>query len=366
MTRRLRFLERLTSDGRQRLVAGAVGAAVLGAGSGCSSQPPALSIPVLADPYGFEIQLVTDFSDVPGVTKPFQLTVTSERNGFQAGLYVTAPFSSDVSDRLLRVTEAGEVEVVADGFNTIETIVFATPEYGRGLLYTEPPEFRVGRLSDSKELATFASFDRGSWGPTFMTYGPDGLIYVNEGSTGRVVRLHPDGSAEEFARVPLPESRGVAVVKGGSVLAAALRERWGGQFVVGTFTWVDGDRELPRQDSIYVLSRDGDVVRRVVTGLSGLELMTFGPGGEFGEDLYVGTLGADVHGDGAVLRISADGRVEQFVSGVDAVSVAFDATGVLGGGMYLADMNNMPDVEGSTKRHSGRIWRVVPTRSADR
>jgi hypothetical protein len=82
--------------------------------------------------------------------------------------------------------------------------------------------------------------------------------------------------------------------------------------------------------------------------LNGPELLAFGPGGAFGTDLYVPTIGGVDNHDGLLYAMSPDGALAPFLIGVDAVSVAFDTENVLGG-MFVADIN---DSRGAVARSS--------------
>jgi hypothetical protein len=88
-----------------------------------------------------------------------------------------------------------------------------------------------------------------------------------------------------------------------------------------------------------------------VTGFDGIELLAFGPGGDFGSDLYVATAGSDST-LGGIFTVSRSGKVTPFISGFRATSVAFDTSGVLGGGMFFGDF-------GEKSRDAGKIRRVT-------
>ncbi len=73
-------------------------------------------------------------------------------------------------------------------------------------------------------------------------------------------------------------------------------------------------------------------------GMDGIELIAFGPGGDFGTDLYVGTAGTDST-LGGLYTVSPAGLVTRTsFANQNVVSVVFDTQNVLGGGMFYATM----------------------------
>lgn len=103
--------------------------------------------------------------------------------------------------------------------------------------------------------------------------------------------------------------------------------------------------------AISALPAEAQVV--YATGLDGIELATFGPGGDFGTDLYVGTAGTDTT-NGGIYTVSPSGLVTRTsITDHNAISIAFDTKGVLGGGMYFS-------CQGPSFGEAGRIYHVTP------
>lgn len=86
------------------------------------------------------------------------------------------------------------------------------------------------------------------------------------------------------------------------------------------------------------------------TGIQGLNLIAEGPGGVFGSGLFLATIGGAANRDGSVLIVQPDGTTKTFLTGIDAGSVAFDNSGVFGGGMFVSDLND--------QLGAGKIWRI--------
>jgi hypothetical protein len=69
--------------------------------------------------------------------------------------------------------------------------------------------------------------------------------------------------------------------------------------------------------------------------------------------MYVPTVGGAEQADGGLFICDPVFGLQSFLTGLDAAAVAFDTEGVLGGGMFVSDMN---DGGGAA-----RIWRIRPT-----
>lgn len=187
-----------------------------------------------------------------------------------------------------------------------------------------------------------------------MTYGPDGNLYVTDSASGNILLVKPDGSSEVFAKIPLS---GRAPIESASTIMFDTSGRYGGGFIVATFT---GGPEPTNAGAIYLISVDDKNIEKLVDGLNGIELMTFGYGGVFGRDLYVASQETDVPNDGAVYKMTPDGKLTPFMKGIDATHAIFDVEGILGGGMFVAELPNVCAQcrEGPTLA-AGKIWRVV-------
>jgi CRP-like cAMP-binding protein len=319
--------------------------------------------PMLVDPTQFEIELFMDLAPFGPEREVLQLTISPGENGFPPGLYLTTPFSLG-SHSVMRISPDGDVETVLDGLQAPETILFAQGEYGDGMLIAEAGQLRIQRLTADGIVSTFAG-EAGtpSFGVKAMSYGADGLLYATDFSGGRVLRVNPDGSSETFALVPGPETGtappGSFIVAGNKALTPTAGIAYGEGFLTGTFSVANGpNQEFLNADKIYFVSADGQQVQELASGFNGLELYTFGPGGPFGEEVFIAEMGSNVVGDGAVSILSPTGNVTPFITGIDATHVVFDVDNVMGGGMFVAEFGNYdPDFGG---RRSGRIWRVTP------
>ena len=86
--------------------------------------------------------------------------------------------------------------------------------------------------------------------------------------------------------------------------------------------------------------------------LSGLELIEVGLGPGFASKLFVSTEGSAIgSGDGTLYQLSGSSELMPFLSNIDAIDVAFDTEGILGGGMFASD--------GTNRSGPGKIWRVT-------
>ena len=330
---------------------------------------PQFAPPILADPDKFEVELFADFASEGLDVNGFQLTITGGENGFPPGLYVT-PGPDQFGDSLLRVDGKDQVSVVTTALSNAESMVFARGSYGDGILITEPRDFRIRRLLADGTLTTFAdNVSAPPFGPAVLAYGPGGRpggsLFATDGSSGSdtngsrdILEITPEGTRSVFASIPeplFPEcilTCFVQVQKAMAYASVGNHGRWqaGGGLVVGTFSL---DTAGPSMiDRLFAISADGSVVTLLTDGLSGVELVELGPGGPFGSDLFVATVGSPESADGALFTVDPSGSLSPFLTNVDAVDVAFDTEGLLGGGMFVSDRTD--------KGGPGRIWRVVP------
>lgn len=313
------------------------------------------AVPVLAEPLrgSFEVELVADLHAALGRRpKVFQLVLTNGEHGFPPGMYMTTgPAGDDRSDRLLYMGEPGKIEIVKDGFRSNMTLVFARGEYGEGMLITEPLEMRIRRLLPDGTVTTFASLGTEPFGPAGLAYGPDNALYVTDSAAKRVLRVEPDGSSSVIAKARNDDMgdywTALLFASPDEVAAHSIT------FLVGAYNYREANT-----GGIASYSTEGGgggmVSRQVVGGLNGVELLAYGPGGAFGNDIFVPSVGGAENRDGALYTMSAEGTLTPFMTGLDAVSVVFDTDNILGGGMFVADIN---DGGGG-----GRIWRVTSQR----
>jgi hypothetical protein len=308
-------------------------------------------MPTLSEPLrdSFKVELVADLHTALGRRpKVFQLVLTNGEHGFPPGMYITTgPAGDDRSDRLLYMGEPGKIEVVRDGFHSNMTLVFAQGDYGEGMLIAEPLERRIRRLLPDGTLSTFAELGTEPFGPAGLAYGPDKALYVTDSSGKSVLRVEPDGTSSVVATAR-SEDRGDAwtslLFTAPDALAADSMS-----FLVGSYNFLEANTG---EIALYTTGPGGGdtIAEQVAGGLNGPELLTFGPGGAFGDELYVPTAGAGDNRDGGLYTMSDDGSLNPFMTGLDATSVVFDTGSILGGGLFVADIN---DGGGG-----GRIWRV--------
>jgi hypothetical protein len=303
----------------------------------------------LSDPTRFQLELYADLAPL-GRPKAFQVTIAHGESGFPDGLYVTTgPAGDDRSDRLLYLDATRQIHVLAEGLHSNETMVFARGPYGEGILISEPLDQSIVRLLPDGSLSLFAEVGTEPFGPAGLSYGPDPqgdlaeALYAVDFSGGEIQRLSPDGSADRFG--------------GGGFGGGGASGKWllpdvagvyGGGFLLSLFNTAE---DSPGSGAVLTLSPEAEALGTLADGLNGPELLAFGPGGAFGSDLYVPTIGGADNHDGVLYTLSADGVLSSFLTGVDAVSVGFDTENVLGGGMFVADIND--------RLGAGKIWRIT-------
>lgn len=318
-----------------------------------------VGMPDLANPEMFEVEMYADLTGFP-FNWTFDLNFTDGSRGFPAGLYVAGgpSFQGDSElRRLFRIDGPDRVAVVEDRFSVgVESFVFARGQYGEGMLLTMPQALEIVRLTPEGALTTFASLGTGTFGPTVVTFGLDGLLYTTDFTSGAIYRVFPDGEFETFATIPLV-SPDLVSVSGAKALMLAASDRFGGGFLAATFSARFGESEPHGLDAIYSISVDGETVTQLATGLTGVEFLVAGPGGAWGDDVYVAVQGTDFNRDGGIYTLAPDGTLIPFLTGIDATDVAFDTAGVLGGGMFVADIDNPT---GADTAVISKIWRVRP------
>jgi hypothetical protein len=329
--------------------------------------------PILAEPDKYQIELFADFSSLAPPLDAFQMTITEGENGFAPGMYVTSgPAQGTLGNRLVRVNRDGSITVVKEGIRNAETLIFAKGAYGDGMLIAEPLDQRLRRLLPDGTLTTFAeNVSTPPFGPSTLVYGPNDLLYATDGASGDlangsrdILQINPDGTTEVFASIPeslYPQCRECIVQVHGALAYASINpdtNQWqeGGGFVSGTFSVSFPGTPGLGIDALYGVSLDGEVTQ-LADGLSGVELIELGPGGTFGSDLYIGALGSfpvdeATRGNGGVYTLAADGTLSSFLTNINAIDVAFDREGVLGGGMFVT--------EGTNFNGPGRVWRITP------
>jgi hypothetical protein len=186
------------------------------------------------------------------------------------------------------------------------------------------------------------------WGA--LQFDKDGLLYAADNSTSNIVRVDPDGSLSVFAHIPSENTLGA---KGGGPFGGGGFGGGGASrsFLVATFS--APDINPPGAGAVFsAFEDDGNVtVIKLASGLDGIELLNVGPGGVFGTDIFVPTIGGAANADGILYTMSQDRTLTPFMIGLDAVAVAFDTENILGGGMFVSDIN---DGGGA-----GKIWRIT-------
>lgn len=338
----------------------------------CGFTSAAPGQPVLERPDLFRIELFADFGSLgASAGDAFQLTISPGEGGFAPGLFVTpGPLTGPRGNSLYRIDAAGGIHTVTSGLEGAESMVFARGAYGSGILVSEPRSQRVRRVMPDGTVVPFASvITPGPFGPPVIAYGDDGRLYGSGGSFGddrtvnpHLYRIDFDGSSAIAATIPAslippPVASTVGHRMKGASSASLLAGQWqrGGGWLLSTFsTDSAGPSEL---DVLISLAPDGTAMR-LAEGLSGIQLLELGPGADFGANLFLSTRGGAAFADGAVYTLSPSGLLSPFLSNIDAVHVAFDTEGVLGGGMFVADETNQAG--------AGKVWRitVIPATSS--
>jgi len=329
--------------------------------------------PTLSDPEHFRLELVADFSPLGGNLKAFGLALTSGEQGFPRGLYVTSGPAADTrSDRLVYISpeSPGSPQVLLNDLVSNEILLFSQGSYPLGMLVSIPLEQRIilvspvvpgisdGEAENSSgglSVSTFASGFTPPFGPTGLTYGPDGMLYASDTSSDSIYRVDPNGSLALFAEIPTDELPWWCVVPNivctvkAIIMIASDDNEYGEGFIGANFNAFKGP--ATGNGSVFTVSPEGAQFELLGSGLDGIEFPAFGPGKFFGSHLFVPTIGGAGNGDGGVYVLDPSGNLTPFLTGLDAVSVAFDIENVFGGGMFVSDIN---DGGGA-----GRIWRVV-------
>jgi hypothetical protein len=300
----------------------------------------------LTDTVNFQVELYADLSEF-GNAKVFGLVVSEGEDGFPPGLYVTSgPAPDDRADRMFRIIGPGQVELVKDGFHSNFQMVFANGPYGEGILVTEPLEQRILRLQADGSVTVFAYEFTPPFGPSALLYDAEGgMLLTCDQSSGRILSVMPNGFSTLFCYIPPDGSFGPTSV------AVDMNHLYGGEYVVATFC---APSVNPGTSALYSVSADGQYITQLTGGLNSLELLTFGPGGKFGTELFVSTMGGDTTGDGAVYILHQDLTLAPFLLGLDATCVVFDASLA----MYAADIAEA-DRSDRTRSNAGRIWKIT-------
>jgi len=319
------------------------------------SASSAFGDPIMADPDNFDVELFFDFETVPDRQKPFFLLFADEEDGFPPGLYVTTPFTGD--DKLWRLEgkSLDDLFVVIDDLSNPEGLILAQGEYGEGMFIAELTGFGISRVTPELTLEDFLLPDIPPFGPTQMAFTPEGILLAIDFFGNSLVMINPDGTSSVITAIPPPPTplAGVAAAKSTPIVfTAASRTLYGADVLVGQFSITDATPDPLMDNSIFKII-GGEIVGTLVSGLSGLESMTIGPGGSFGDELYIAELGGDGNANGAVSIVTPEGIVIPFMSNIDAATVAFDTKGILGGGMFVSDFND--------GLGSGKIWHVTAT-----
>jgi hypothetical protein len=307
----------------------------------------AFAQPSLARPDRYRLELYADFAPFFPDADAFQLTFSSGEQGFSPGLFVTGGpgVVGMQGTQLFQITGPNTFSIVAGGFQSNMSMLFGQGAYGTGMLITAPAQTRILRLLADGTLGEFAKLGTPPQGPAIMAYGPGNSLFVTDRAGGTILQVLPSGQSSVFATVGGPPG---AMSSGPTGLINDVSGRYGGGLVVGTHHHLI--ETLSGPDAIFSVSSSGTLTP-LATGLNGVELLTLGPGGAFGADLFVATVGTRFNSDGAVYTLSPDGALTPFLTNIDAIHVAFDTEGVLGGGMFISDLTQ--------RAGSGKIWRVT-------
>ncbi len=302
--------------------------------------------PILARPDLFKIKKYAEFTIPPLAS--FSLVLSDGSQGFQSGLIVgTGPIPD--RDRLLFIDPSSrQASVLAEGFTSNEGLVFARGSYGNGLFVSEIADGKVLRLLPDKSKPVFSSdFTQPNegLGPAQMVYGPDPtgqlpeVLYVTDFASGTVKRVNPDGTASQFAVL-------TALAKG---LAVDVLGLYGGGFIGSTFNF----NSQPFTGQIFHISPDGASVIPFPLAVTGLQLLATGNASAFDSPflgavrnivdgkVFVPSIGLAPSHDGSISILNPNGTLSPFLSGIDASSIVFDTNHILGGGMFVTDVDGV-------------------------
>jgi hypothetical protein len=319
-----------------------------------SVSPTLAQEPRVADPHRFRIDLYADFAGLPDNPRANYLLLSNGENGFQKGLYVSGGFDRAIS-KVLLVSGPSQVNIVKGFPLNTDDLVFARGPYGNGMLISTVQG--IDRLFPDGTSTRFASVGTPPFGPIGLDYF-QGTLLAADGTGGHLVRVHPNGSSEVFATIPLPivdPAEIFVMAKAVMTLSNSLAGPFGGPVLASNFDISVGASFVPTfLDAIFVVSADGQTVTPIATGLQGVHGLTEGPGGAFGSNVFVSQFGTAATHSGQVSILRPDGSITPFVIGIDATDVVFDTENILGGGMFIGDFNASP-----TGGLPGKIYRVT-------
>jgi hypothetical protein len=281
------------------------------------------------------------------VSRPFDLLIGGG-HGFPQGLYIS---SGLFGGEKIQLATAQGLTTFATGLGGAEGMAFGPGGvWGNDLYVAEVDARTVSRVFSDGSHQVIASGFPGVFGPADVIFGRGGAfgtsLYVNDYSANTIYRLDaPNGPVEPFAQVGRdntgPSAIGVAGTKGMEFVDS--------QLIVGFY---DSNLALgTTEDALKIVTPSG-AVQPFVPPHVGFEYIRFGPGGLFGADLFVASLGDfAVADDGGILTVDPQGHLRTFATGIDAVGLAFSDGGVLTAGLYVSEY----DVTSGT----GRVWRIA-------
>lgn len=347
----------------------------------------------------------------------YDLELSDGSDGLPAGIYATTgPFPKDRSNRIFHIDKSRKVNVYAKGFQGSNALVLSGGKLNLdgGILVTEPQTSSIVYVprDPSKKIETLVTFPRRgpeslseivhaadsnplAVRPTGLTVGTD--IFVEGPNSKRLVLYMTDFNMSDawsrnrakVLRIPLAEDGALSVTESPGIVAeipilqfsgapdsviagissakALLFDDGGvmsgGQpaLLVVTFSIPSlaiTDQAPGKLDKIYALTAgsQGPTVTTISKGFDGamFPAMPTGANTAFRQGLYVPTLGtASKSPNGGIFIVEPGGRTTTFIENVNASSVMFDPTGVLGvaDSMYIATFDPY---------EPGIIWQVSP------
>lgn len=317
----------------------------------CLISAPASAL-VMSDPTQFQATVVVD-----SIGSPFGLLVGGGV-GFPRGLYISEGLFG--GDEIYVYTPDGQLKVFASGLGGTEAMVFGPGGVWDNDLYVaETDTGTVSRVLADGTHSVVASGFALPYGPTGIAFGPGGdfgtSLYVVNYSSNKVWRLDaPDSTPTLFATIGQDNTDapgiGVAGGKGIAFVPASWSPFYGGKLFIGAYdsTLDEGTTE----QGVQVIDSDG-AVSTFLPPMVGLEFLAFGPGGIWGSDLYMTSMGAySTLDDGNIFVVDTTGNITIFATDIDAVGNAFDTEEIFGGGLFVTDFNE------------GKVYHIVPEPAA--
>jgi virginiamycin B lyase len=228
-----------------------------------------------------------------------------------------------------RDAKSGAVEF---SHKTGKTTLHATPTAGAingsinfypgkdSLWFTETRANKIARIAPSRKITEYAIPTRASK-PFDIQHGPDGAMWFTESGAGKIGRIDPNGKITEFPVGDAHDAPTSLMAQSGAIWFTEVGSgRFGrltttgdvkhiaagsGQLTGDITNSSDGALWAPKKSSVVRLNTDGTLTEFPLPGV-------VNTGAIFGHDdgVYIGAIKAD--GQGAILAVSAAGRVQEY------------------------------------------------------